>query len=360
MAEGSLTDVVERSRIVVCAGTGGVGKTTTAAALALQAAERGRNAVVVTIDPARRLADALGCGKLVNEPRLIEDAVTDGDGSLHALMLDTQETFDALVRRYSSTEAQASRILSSRFYRNVAGSLSGTGDYMAMEKLHELHESGRFDLIVVDTPPTRNALAFLDAPRLISRLLENRLYRVLVTPTRGVARTASSAVHLVVRQLTRIVGADVVDDAIAFFRAFDGMEHGFEQRANDVLALLRSDAAAFVLVASPRADTVEEAGHFAERLGESDIDVRALVVNRATPSFGAASSEPVDSPAAEAWRDFQALAAREQRQIDVLRTFAPNAPVTVVPLLDEDVRDLDGLRSIGLHLAGWVDRTGGG
>jgi anion-transporting ArsA/GET3 family ATPase len=358
-ADPSLAALVDRSRIVVCAGTGGVGKTTTAAAVALQAAERGRRAVVVTIDPARRLADALGCGKLVNEPRLIEGVGT-GDGSLHALMLDTRETFDALVRRYSSDETQASRILSSRFYRNVAGSLSGTGDYMAMEKLHDLHESGRFDLIVVDTPPTRNALSFLDAPRLISRLLENRLYRVLVTPTRGVARTASSAVHLVVRQLTRIVGADVVDDAIAFFRAFDGMEYGFEQRANDVLALLRSDAAAFVLVASPRADTVDEARHFASRLTDSGIDVRAVVVNRATPTFGDPSLPPDDSPAAEALRDFRALAAREHRQIDVLRTIAPDAPVTIVPLLDEDVRDLAGLRVIGSHLAGWVGGTGRG
>jgi anion-transporting ArsA/GET3 family ATPase len=359
MVDQSLLDVVGRAGIVVCAGTGGVGKTTTSAAIGLLAARRGQRAVVVTIDPARRLADALGCGKLDNEPREIVGA-TDGGGSLHALMLHTQETFDALVRRYSKSEEQASRILSSRFYHNIAGSLSGTGDYMAMEKLHELHESGRFDLIVVDTPPTRNALAFLDAPRLISRLLENRLYRVLVTPTRGVARTASSAVHLIVRQLTRVVGTDVVDDAIAFFRAFDGMEHGFEQRANDVLALLRSDDAAFVLVAAPRADTIDEAQHFAARLRESGITVRALVVNRATPRFGDPSAPPDDSPAAQALRDFRALAAREAAQIELLRAVAPDAPVAVVPLLDEDVRDLDGLELVGRHLSGWVDAAGRG
>jgi anion-transporting ArsA/GET3 family ATPase len=345
---------LDRSRIVVCAGTGGVGKTTTAAAIALQAAERGRTAVVVTIDPARRLADAIGSGKLTNEPRAIDGAGADG-GSMHALMLDTQETFDGLVRRYSSTDEQATRILTSRFYRNVAGSLSGTGDYMAMEKLHDLHESGRFDLIVVDTPPTRNALAFLDAPRLISRLLDNRLYRVLVTPTRGLARTATSAAHLVVRQLTKVVGADVIDDAIAFFRAFDGMERGFEQRAQDVLTLLRSDVATFVLVASPRIDTIDEAEYFAQRLRESDIQVRGIVVNRVTPSFGDAPVPADDGPAARALRDFRTLAVRERRQIERLRALAPVAPLAEVPLLDTDVQDLAGLRVIGRLLAGWDD-----
>jgi|EndMetStandDraft_8_1072994.scaffolds.fasta_scaffold63626_3 anion-transporting ArsA/GET3 family ATPase len=352
MAEpASLVDVLARSRIVVCAGTGGVGKTTTAAALAVHAADQGRAAMVVTIDPARRLADAMGAGKLTNEPTVISGAGRAG-GSLHALMLDTQETFDALVRRYSISEEQSSRILSSRFYRNVAGSLSGTGDYMAMEKLHDLHESGRFDLIVVDTPPTRNALAFLDAPRLISRLLDNRLYRVLVTPTRGIARTATSAVHVVVRQLTKLVGADVVDDAIAFFRAFDGMERQFEQRANDVLRLLRSDATTFVLVAAPRSDTIDEARHFASRLRASQIDVRALVVNRVTPTFGPEPTPDDDSPATRALRDFRALAEREGHLVADLRAIAPTAPIVEVPLLDHDVQDLDGLREIAVLLAG--------
>ena len=344
----TITDVLSEARFVVCAGTGGVGKTTTSAALALHAAQNGRAAVVVTIDPARRLADALGVRTLGNEPHEIDGVGADG-GSLHALMLDTKLTFDALVRRNAADEAQAQRILSSSFYRNVAGSLSGTGEYMAMEKLHELHESGRFDLIVVDTPPTRHALAFLDAPRLMTRLLENRLYRVLVGPTRGIARTATSAVHLLARQLTRIVGSDVVDDAIAFFRAFDGMEHGFEQRANDVLALLRSDVAAFVLVASPRRDTVDEARHFADQLRDAGITVRAVVVNRTTPPF-AAPDEPHDPPAdaapplLAAWHDFRTLAEREEREIDALRAAAPGAPLVRVPLLAEDVAELDALR----------------
>ena len=179
----------ERS-IVICCGSGGVGKTTTAAAIALEGARRGRNAVVVTIDPARRLADALGLEALTNEPSVIPG---DWPGTLSALMLDTKGTFDDLVRRYSSDAEQAERILANRFYRNISGALSGTQEYMAAEKLYELHEEGEFDLVVVDTPPTRNALDFLDAPSRLTRFLDHRLYRVLVAPTRTYLRAVNVA-----------------------------------------------------------------------------------------------------------------------------------------------------------------------
>jgi anion-transporting ArsA/GET3 family ATPase len=268
-------------------------------------------------------------------------------------MLDARATFDALVTRYAKDPDQAQRILANRFYENVAGSLSGTGEYMAMEKLHDLYESDRFDLIVVDTPPTRHALAFLDAPRLISRLLDHRLYRVLVAPTRGIARTATSAVHLLVRQLTRVVGADVVDDAVAFFRAFDGMERGFEQRANAMLDLLRSPETACVLVASPRTDTLDEARFFAAQLAATRIPVRAVVVNRVTPAFGDAPVPADGSPAAEALADFRALAAREQANIDHLRVALPGAPIVQVPLLEGDVHDLPGLARLAHALVEW-------
>ena len=354
-----LLRLLDDAHVIVCAGTGGVGKTTTAAAIAITAAQRGRAVAVVTIDPARRLADALGARSLTNEPHRI-DGVGRRGGSLHALMLDTEATFDALIRRYADDEAHAERILQSSFYRNIAGSLSGTGDYMAMERLHELHESERFDLLVVDTPPTRDALAFLDAPRLISRLLDNRMYRVLVSPrgsrrgaTATVARAASSAVHLVVRNLTRVVGVDVVDDAIAFFRAFDGMERGFEQRAQGVLAMLGSEAAAFVLVASPRSDTVDEARHFTGQLDAAGIAVRAIVVNRATPDFAVGDDPLDDSPHARAAADFAALASREAQHIAVLQGLAPDAGLVVVPLLEHDVHDLDALGRIGSLLTGW-------
>jgi anion-transporting ArsA/GET3 family ATPase len=337
--------LVGTARVVVCVGTGGVGKTTTAAAIALHGAASGRRAVVITIDPARRLADALGIAAIGNEPRHIEGPWS---GELFAVMLDTRGTFDTLVARYAADDAQRDRILANAFYQNVAGALSGTQDYMAMEKLYELHESGRFDLIVVDTPPTRHALAFLDAPRLLTRLLENRVYRVLMAP-RGVVRAVNSAAQLFVRQVTRLVGTSVVDDAIAFFRAFEGMEEGFTQRADRVFRLLRSDDAAFVLVAAPRADTVAETRFFTEQLRSAGIAVRALVVNRMTPRSVVVADPPVaaqDLPHARAAREFAAAARAEAEQVEALLAGLGRPVVVAVPLLDGDVHDLDGVGRI--------------
>src|SRR5436190_5533553 len=194
-------ELVSARDVVICCGSGGVGKTTTAAVLALEGARRGRKACVVTIDPAKRLADTLGLEALTNNATEIDrERWTCGDpnvvpgGQLFALMLDTKSTFDVLVRRNAENDEQADRILENRFYRNVSGALGGTQEYMAMEKLHELHDEGGFDLIVVDTPPTRHALDFLDAPRRLTRLLDNRIFRVLITPTRASLKIASAAV----------------------------------------------------------------------------------------------------------------------------------------------------------------------
>ena len=269
--------------MLICCGSGGVGKTTTAAVLAMEAARRGRRAAVVTIDPARRLANAMGLEGLSNEPSQVAG---DWPGELWALMLDTKSTFDALVTKHAADEAQAERILANRFYQNISGALSGTQEYMATEKLYELHHDRDFDLVVVDTPPSRNALDFLDAPRRLARFLDHRLYRILMAPTRGVMKAASAAAQAFVRSVTKVVGGDVFDDAITFFTAFEGMEQGFKERAQAVDALLADDATAFVLVASPRRDTVEEARFFAAKLAETGIAVRALVVNRMQPRFG--------------------------------------------------------------------------
>jgi anion-transporting ArsA/GET3 family ATPase len=346
--------VVERSDVVVCCGTGGVGKTTTAAAIALAAAREGRRVMVVTIDPARRLADAFGLGGgLTNDPQRIDlgdhlgpDTDTD-TGELWASMLDAEATFAALVREHAADAAQAERILSSRFAQNIAGALSGTHEYMAMEKLHELHTSGRFDLIVLDTPPTHDALAFVDAPRLLTRLLDNRLYRLLVHPRRGVLRAATNAAHTVLRPLTRIVGAEVVDDAVAFFRAFEGMEGGFRSRADDVLTLLRAEQTAFIVVVVPRRDTVAETTAFVRQLAASAIAVRGAIVNRSTPSFSAEGAAPlaVDEavPHTRALADFVAAAVAEAHETSVLLGALTDAPVVRIPLLADDVHDLDGL-----------------
>ena len=354
----TLSKLVDTVSIIVTAGSGGVGKTTTAAVIALEGARRGRKSVVVTIDPAKRLADALGLAGLSNTPSKIEG---DWPGELWALMLDTKSTFDELVLKQSGDEAQANRILGNRFYKNISGALSGTQEYMAMEKLYELHEDTDFELVVVDTPPTRHALDFLDAPRRLTRFLDHRFYRILMAPTRGLMKAANVAAQTFVRTLSRVVGADVIDDAITFFTAFQGMEEGFKSRANVVFDLLASPSTAFVLVASPRRDTVEEADFFATRLAESQISVRALVVNRMHPVFGdgrpetsrerantLAGTELGDLYANLA--DFQLVASREEDHLAGLAERVAPAPVIKVPFLDSDVHDLDGLGLVGAYL----------
>jgi anion-transporting ArsA/GET3 family ATPase len=354
----TLSPLVEQSSILVCTGSGGVGKTTTAAVFALEGARRGRNAVVVTIDPAKRLADALGLEGLSNTPKEIAG---DWPGRLSALMLDTKSTFDNLVVKNASNPEQAEGILENRFYRNISSALSGTQEYMAMEKLYELHEESEFDLVVVDTPPTRNALDFLDAPRQLTNFLDHRLYRILMAPSRGIVKAVNVAAQAFLRTVAKVVGGEAIDDAITFFQAFEGMEQGFKDRANRVIELLSADETGFVLVASPRRDTVVEASFFAERLGEAGIDVRALVVNRMHPRFGDGSPEATRAAAAAHegtdlgrlygnLADFQLVASKEEEHLAGLAAKVDPAPVVRVPFLPTDVHDLDGLGLIGTHL----------
>jgi len=354
----SLRTLVEECRILVCCGSGGVGKTTTAAVLALEAARAGRRAVVVTIDPAKRLADALGLDGLTGTPAKIDG---DWPGELWALMLDTKSTFDDLVVGNAADEAQARRILDNRFYRNISGALSGTQEYMAMEKLYELHQRTDFDLVVVDTPPTRNALDFIDAPRRLSRFLDHRLFRMVTAPGRGVMRAVNVAAQTFLRSVAKVVGAEVIDDAIAFFQAFEGMEEGFRQRADAVVELLSADETAFVLVASPRRDTIEEARFFAAKLAEADIAVRALIVNRMHPRFGKGLAEATRDRAAtlegtalgglyENLADFQLVASREEEHLAGLAAAVAPAPVVRVPFLATDVHDIDGLTELAAHV----------
>lgn len=360
MAErpASLDAVVHDARLVVCAGTGGVGKTTVAASIGLAAADAGRRAVVITVDPARRLAHALGLDELGNDARRVEGAGRDG-GTLHAAMLDPRATFDAMITRCAHDADQRDRILANRFYQNLAGNLSGTHEYMAMERLHELASSGAYDVVVVDTPPTRDALAFLDAPRLFARLLDNRIYRLLVTPGRGLARTAAAGAHTIVRQLTRVVGSAVIDDAVAFFRALDGIEEDFRTRAGDVYRMLQSADAAFVLVAAPRPDTIAEARTFLDALTRASMPVRGVVVNRVTPDFGTDPGPAGRGAAARALADYRRLAAREQHEIAALADAVPGAALVQVPMLPEDVHDLAGLAAVAARLTAHGDGAPG-
>ena len=355
----SYRDLIAEQEVIVCCGTGGVGKTTTAAATAIAAASMGRRAAVVTIDPAKRLADALGIAGLTNDATVIDGP---WPGTLGALMLDTAATFNDVVRRHAKDPQQVGRIFSNRFYVNVSTSLSGTQDYMAVEKLAELRSSGDWELVVVDTPPTRDALAFLEAPRLLTRLLDNAVYKLLISPPSGVLRAVNRATSSVVRRLSRVVGADVVDDAIEFFQTFQGMEDGFKERADAMLNLLADDVTSFVLIASPGNDTLAEAKYFLHRLGKADLDADAVIVNRMLPALS------VDSVRAQAIRvelagsaaagpavaltDHAAAARGDDDRIAELLGSAPDAVLARVPLLPSDVHNMDTLHHISDHLVG--------
>jgi anion-transporting ArsA/GET3 family ATPase len=344
---GELGELLAGAQVVVCCGSGGVGKTTTAAALGLQAAATGRRAVVVTIDPAKRLADALGVpGGLTNDPVRLP---VEAPGELWALMLDTATTFDGLVAANAESPDQAERILANPFYRNIAGSLSGTQEYMAAERLHALHADPRFDLVIVDTPPSRHALDFLDAPGTLTRFLDHPLFKLLIMPTKRGLKVLNIAAQPILRTIGKVVGGDVLADAIAFFQAFAGMETGFRQRADDVTALMRSDATRFVLVASPRPDTVLEARFFTDRLRQTQLRVGAIVVNRSTPRFGPADAKrPRAAAAAALYDNLAALHAMVLAETATIAPLVADAGVAAVwvPLLGGDVHDLSGLEQI--------------
>jgi anion-transporting ArsA/GET3 family ATPase len=369
-----IEELITEREVVICCGSGGVGKTTTAAVLALEGARRGRRACVVTIDPAKRLADTLGVAELSNQAAEIDphlwvgsDTDTAPGGALFALMLDTKSTFDRLVTRNAQDEEQAQRILDNRFYRNVSGALGGTAEYMAMEKLHELHDEGGYDLIVVDTPPTRHALDFLDAPKRLTRLLDNRIFRLLMMPTRAYVKLAGVAVQTFLHTVSRVVGSEVVDDVVNFFRAFEGMEAGFRARAQAVDRLLADPSTAFVLVTSPRRDALEEATFFASRLAENGQQVQALIVNRVHPAFGDESPDGLRAAAAalrldageaalrlaelyENLADFRDVAILERNHIEGLRDKIGTAVVAFVPYLARDVYDFAALHEVGALL----------
>jgi anion-transporting ArsA/GET3 family ATPase len=341
-----LTALVRERSVIVCCGSGGVGKTTVSATFALAAARAGRRACVVTVDPARRLADSLGVQVLANTPTEVEG---DWPGRLHALMLDTKGTFDDLIHTYARTPDQAEGILANRLYQNLTGALSGTQEYMAMEKLHELVESGDFDVVVVDTPPTRNALDLLDAPRRLTRFLENRLFRALLLPTRVSLRAVGLATGALLRTLSKVAGAEIVQDAVAFFQAFEGMEEGFRTRAGAVRALLADPSTAYVLVTSARPDAIAEAGFFAEKLSERHIAAAALVVNRIHPHFGGGAGAPSGFPGplaalAANMETLNDVARREEGSYAALAEQVSPAPVGRIPLFGHDVHDLVGLQ----------------
>jgi anion-transporting ArsA/GET3 family ATPase len=373
----ALLDDPERS-IIVCCGSGGVGKTTTSAALALRAAERGRKVVVLTIDPARRLAQSMGIEALDNTPRPVPGVSAKGagkGGSLDAMMLDMKRTFDEVVQGQASPE-KAAQILANPFYIAVSSSFAGTQEYMAMEKLGQLdkdaRKTGRWDLIVVDTPPSRSALDFLDAPERLSSFLDGRFMKLLLVPARGPARLMTAGFGMVTNAITKIIGAQVLQDMKAFVAAFDTLFGGFRQRAQRTFELLQDRRTAFLVVAAPEPDALREAAYFVERLRQERMPLAGLVVNRASSkpegelSANAAmtgvehlrSSGEDHGLAAGLLRlhaDRVRIVEREKRLTGRFATSHPDVPTAVLPALSTDVHDLEGLRRIGELLAAQVD-----
>ncbi|MFB7665916.1 ArsA family ATPase [Kitasatospora sp. NPDC056138] len=365
-----------KTRIVVCCGSGGVGKTTTAAAIGLRAAERGRKVVVLTIDPARRLAQSMGLSELDNTPRPVKG--TAGAGELHAMMLDMKRTFDEVVLAHAEPE-RAKAILENPFYQSLSAGFAGTQEYMAMEKLGQLRAADAWDLIVVDTPPSRSALDFLDAPNRLGSFLDGRVIRLLTAPAKVGGRSAMKFLNvgmgLITGTLGKIFGAQLLTDVQTFVGAMDSMFGGFRERADRTYQLLKAPGTAFLVVAAPERDALREAAYFVDRLAADEMPLAGLVLNRVhgtdapqlTTERALAAAEaleengsPNSSPAAEALAagllrlhaERMQIMDRERRTRDRFVSVYPDVPIVEVGALPGDVHDLDGLRAIGNRLGG--------
>ncbi len=362
----ALDRAVREAHVLVTTGAGGVGKTTTAAAIGVAAALEGRRTLVLTIDPARRLAQAMGLETLEDEPSQVDLGEYTGPGELWAMMLDMQTTFDRLIDTNASSPAEAAAIKNNRIYRTLSSSLSGTQEYMAMERLHELHETGAWDLLVIDTPPTRSALDFLDAPKRMTSFLEGRLLRLLLKPGmaagRGIGRVVGAGATAFIRVAGKVTGMDLLDDLAEFFRQFEGMYEGFKERAEQVLELLRDPDSRFVVVTSPDPPPLREARFFLERLQQEGLHPAGLVVNRIRPEL---PRDPTDAAVARAVDaldddanagalrlliDIRNLANRQRRDVAASLYGVDLRSLVEVPLLGGDVHDLAGLRTIATTL----------
>ena len=361
---------LDTAKILVCTGSGGVGKTTTAAALALRAAERGRRTVVLTIDPAKRLAQSMGLTELDNTPRRVEGADGTQGGSLDAMMLDMKRTFDEIVLAHAEP-GKAEQIFQNPFYQALSSSFAGTQEYMAMEKLGQLKATGLYDLIVVDTPPTRSALDFLDAPDRLTTFLDGRMIRILLAPAKAGGKAyfkvVSAGFNVFTNIITKIIGAQVLQDVSQFVSALETMFGGFRERAQATYDLLKAPGTAFVVVAAPERDALREASYFVERLAEEKMPLAGLVVNRvhrststlnvekslaAAESLEESGSHGLASAVLRLHADRMALSAREQRLQARFSGAHPDVPVVEVAALPGDVHDLAGLRTVGADLAG--------
>ena len=360
----SFASRVSRARVLVCVGAGGVGKTTTAAALALGLAQRGEKVAVVTIDPAKRLASALGLAELPSEPRriapeLLREQGVAVEGELWAMMLDAKRTFDELIVRLAPDERAREEILANPVYRELSSAVAGSHELSAIAKLYELHEEHDFDAIVLDTPPSRNALDFIDAPGRMLGFLEGRALQVFLKPGGLTARVFGRGTALVFAIFARVTGVDMLGELSRFFRSLSGVIEGFGERTRSVGALLRDPGTTFLIVTSPEPEPAREASFLLERLAASGLSVGELIVNRVhawglhgvgaraagellTPALG----ERLASRVAANLADFDVLARRDRETVARLSGAWGARPPTLVAHLDEDVQDLRGLARI--------------
>ncbi|HMC05989.1 MAG TPA: ArsA-related P-loop ATPase [Solirubrobacterales bacterium] len=373
-----VAEILDGKRVCICAGSGGVGKTTTSAAIAAGMAARGKKTAVLTIDPAKRLADSLGLPELGNEerkvdPKLFAEAGVEPRGELWAMMLDAKATFDELVRRHAPDEETRDRILANRIYQQLSAALAGSQEYMAMEKLFEIYAEDRYDLLVLDTPPSRNALDFLDAPRRLMQFIEGRALQVFMRPTGIGMKVFGRGTSMMFSVLRRITGVEVLEDLSEFFQAFSGMVGGFRERAKRVNELLANPESCFLVVCGPQGEPVTEAVYFHRKLVEAKLPFGGVIVNKVhyeselseygpqveDELIGALDDEDLARRAVENYEDYRALAARDQRNVKRLTAEMRTRSVIQVPYLDEDVHDLTGLMRLNEYLfaAGPKERT---
>jgi anion-transporting ArsA/GET3 family ATPase len=342
-------------QVVVCAGSGGVGKTTTSASIAIGMAERGLKVAVLTIDPAKRLADSLGLSELGTELREVDSSLFDPfglklDGELHAAMLDPKRTFDDLILRYAPDPETYENILNNRIYQELSNAIAGSQEYMAMEKLLELHESGEFDLLILDTPPSRNALDFLDAPKRLARFVEGRALRVFLAPGRFGLKIAGRGGSLLFSAMKKVTGVDLLNDLSEFFANFSDMASGFSERAQRVDELLRSDKSTFLLICSPENEPVDEAIFFRRVLKEQKLPFCGAIVNKVRPDYYRAKKqlpENLDPELAarvlENYDRQRLLGKRDAENITRLEKSLSTDNLIQVPLFSEDVHGVEGL-----------------
>jgi anion-transporting ArsA/GET3 family ATPase len=362
-----VSELLEGKRVCVCGGSGGVGKTTTSAAVALGMAAEGAKVAVVTIDPAKRLANALGLRELENEPRRVPPARlakagVELQGELWAMMLDPKRTFDELIDRIAADPQRAQEIKSNRVYRELSTAVSGSQEFTAVAKLYELDRDGDFDLLVLDTPPSRNAVDFLDAPGRLTSFLEGRALKTFVRPTGIGMRVLGRGASPLLGALRRITGVDLLSDLSTFFGLLGDMTDDFSERAAQVQRMLTASTTAFLLVTSAQRSAIDEAIWFRRTLSESELPFAGVIVNRvhhdvlgdAEPDdlVASLSDLPADLAArvAENFTDYHLLSRRDGRNLTRLQAEMGDRPLLLVPHLDDDVHDIAGLLKVKRYL----------